>query len=171
MLANDVKDLLNEQINKELFSAYLYLDIANYYFDAGLNGFGNWFKIQAQEERDHANLFIQYLLNNSAKVNLTAIDAPNKSFTNFIQPLEASYEHELFVTASINTIFEAAYNKRDFRTMEFLNWFIKEQGEEEKNADELITKFNLFGNDSKGLYMLDNELAARVYAAPTYILD
>lgn len=171
MLKENISILLNEQVNKELYSAYLYLDISNYYIDNGLDGFGNWFKIQAQEEMDHAMLFIQYLQNNGDKVILGEIKAPSIKFDTFDTPLKESLKHEQFVTSSINNIYDAAYQAKDFRTMQFLDWFIKEQGEEEKNADDLITKYNLFGNDSKGLYMLNDELKQRVYTPPSLTLD
>lgn len=171
MLNEKVSSLLNEQIMKELYSAYLYLDMANYYNDAGLDGFENWFYIQAQEERDHAMLMRKYLLNNDEKVKLLPIDAPEETYAGFGAPLERTLAHEQTVTASIHTIYDAAYSIKDFRTMEFLNWFVKEQGEEEKNATDLITKFQLFGSDAKGLYQLDQELKARIYAAPSLVLD
>lgn len=165
-----VAELLNQQVNKEFYSAYLYLDMANYYFSKGLNGFGNWFQIQAQEERDHANLFITYLLNNGEQVKLEAIDAPNKEYKTFQDPLTTTMEHEQYVTSLINAIYAEASACHDFRTLQFLDWFVKEQGEEEKNADDLLTRFQLFGEDPKGLYMLDSELAGRVYSAPSLVL-
>jgi ferritin len=171
MLNQEVTKLLNEQITKELYSAYLYMDMANYYSDQSLNGFENWFFVQMQEERDHALLFRQYLLNNGELVKLAAVDAPDKSYESFREPLVLAYEHEQLVTASINNIYEAAYNVKDFRTMQFLDWFIKEQGEEEKNADDNVKKYDLFAGDPKGLYMLDNEMKARVYAAPSLVLE
>ena len=170
MLDTKVAELINTQINKEFYSAYLYLDFANYYKDAELNGFSNWYNVQAQEERDHAMLFIKYLQNNGAKVTLEAIDKPDKTFEDFEGPLAEGLKHECYVTELIHTIYNAAYDVRDFRTMQFLDWFVKEQGEEEKNADELLKRFHLFGHDPKGLYMLDSELAARVYAAPSLVL-
>ncbi len=170
MLNQEIAKLLNEQINKELFSAYLYLDIANYYADQTLNGFENWFFIQTQEERDHALLFRQYLLDNGASVTLTQIEGLNEKYNDFREPLVKAFEHEQYVTASINKIYEAAYKISDFRTMQFLDWFIKEQGEEEKNADDNIKKFDLFAGDPKGLYMLDSEMKARVYTAPSLVL-
>jgi len=170
MLNKDVVKLLNEQINKEFYSAYLYMDMANYYADQSLNGFEHWFFVQLQEERDHAMLFRQYLLNNSESVTLTEIAAPNKKYENFREPLTLALEHEQYVTASINNIYETAYVNKDFRTMQFLDWFIKEQGEEEKNSEDNINKYNLFAGDPKGLYMLDNELKARVYAAPSLVI-
>ncbi|QAT42776.1 ferritin [Aminipila luticellarii] len=171
MLKPEVAKLLNEQVNKEFYSAYLYMDMANYYSDQNLNGFEHWFDVQTQEERDHAMLFRQYLLNNGEQVTLTEIAAPEGSYKDFKDPLTKALEHEQYVTASINTIYEAAYKERDFRTMQFLDWFVKEQGEEEKNADDNIKKFDLFGGDPKSLYMLDNEMKARVYAAPSLVLD
>ncbi|MHB8131199.1 MAG: ferritin [Mobilitalea sp.] len=170
MLNKEVTQLLNEQINKEFYSAYLYMDMANYYSDNSLNGFEHWFVVQLQEERDHALLFRQYLLNNGEIVKLDAIAAPDKKYLSFRDPLVLAFEHEQFVTASINTIYEAAYKHKDFRTMQFLDWFIKEQGEEEKNADDNIKKYDLFAGDSKGLYMLDSEMKARLYAAPSLVL-
>lgn len=171
MLNKEVVQLLNEQVNKEFYSAYLYMDMANYYADESLSGFENWFFIQMQEERDHALLFRQYLLNNGERVKLTAIAEPDKTYANFRDPLVYALEHEQYVTASINAIYEAAYQCKDFRTMQFLDWFIKEQGEEEKNADDNIKKFDLFAGDPKGLYMLDNEFKGRVYAAPSLVLE
>ena len=170
MLDAKVAALLNEQVNKEFYSAYLYLDFANFYTDASLNGFANWYNVQAQEERDHALLFMQYMQNNSAKVTLEAIDRPDKKLVALKDPLVAGLEHEQYVTSLIHKIYDAAYSVKDFRTMQFLDWFVKEQGEEEKNADDLIKKMDLFGSDPKSLYMLDSELAARVYTAPSLVL-
>jgi ferritin len=169
-LNNKISTLLNEQINKELYSAYLYLDIADYYADQGLNGFENWFYVQAQEERDHAMLIRTYLLNNDETVTLSAIAAPELKKDELKTPLDETLKHEKTVTASINNIYAAAYEEKDFRVMQFLDWFVKEQGEEEKNATDLIRKFELFGSDSKGLYLLDQELGARVYAPPSLVL-
>lgn len=170
MLDQKVSALLNQQINKEFYSAYLYMDFSNYFNDQELNGFSNWYKIQAQEERDHALLFIQYLQNNSEKITFEAIDKPAVALKDSKQVLEEGLKHERYVTGLIHDIYEAAYNVRDFRTMQFLDWFVKEQGEEEKNADALIKKFELYGSDPRSLYMLDSEMAARVYAAPSLVL-
>lgn len=170
MLDAKVAELLNVQINKEFYSAYLYLDFSNYYADQGLNGFSNWYQVQAREERDHAMLFMQYLQNNGCKVTLDAIDKPDKEFHAFSEPLHAGYKHEQYVTSLIHTIYDAANAVKDFRTMQFLDWFVKEQGEEETNAEGLIKKFDLFGSDPRALYMLDGELAGRVYSAPSLVL-
>ncbi|MBQ3124526.1 MAG: ferritin [Clostridia bacterium] len=165
-----VSKLLNEQINKELYSAYLYLDFSVFYEAQGLDGFANWYMIQAQEERDHAMLFLKYLQNNGEKVTLDAVAKPDKELNVLMDPLKFGFEHEQYVTSLINDIYAAAYDVKDFRTMQFLDWFVKEQLEEEKNADDMIKKMELFGNDSKGLYSLDAEYAARVYTAPSLVL-
>lgn len=166
----NVSKLLNEQINKEFYSAYLYLDFANYYASVGLDGFENWYRVQAQEERDHAMLFYQYLQNNGESVTFEAVAKPEWERGDHMTPLKKALEHEKLVTASIDAIYAAAYEVRDFRAMQMLDWFIKEQGEEEKNAADLITRMELFGGDSKGLYMLNSELKARVYTAPSLVL-
>ena len=162
--------MLNEQINKEFYSAYLYLDFSNYFKAAGLDGFANWYMVQAQEERDHAMLFYQYLQNEGQTVTLEAIGKPDKVLNTNMDVLKAGLEHEEYVTSLINDIYAAAYEVKDFRTMQFLDWFVKEQGEEETNAKDMITKMELFGSDPRGLYLLNQELAARVYTAPSLVL-
>ena len=161
-----VYELINDQINKELYSAYLYLSFADYYEEEGLSGYANYFEIQAQEERDHAMIFRNYLHENGEAVKLLAIDMPDKTFANFLEPLEAAMEHEKYVTSLINDIYSAAFAVNDYRTMKFLDWFIEEQGEEEDTAETMLTRMKLFGNDAKALYDLDQECAARVYTAP-----
>lgn len=170
MFSKKVTTLLNSQIQKEFFSAYLYLYFSNYYEEQGLKGFANWFRVQAQEERDHALLFIQYMQNNDLSITLESIEKPDTPLNEHMDALKAALAHEQYVTQSIHTIYEAAYEAKDFRTMQFLDWFVREQGEEETNAQDNIKKMELFGADSKGLYMLDQELGARVYAAPSLIL-
>lgn len=170
MLDQKVSKLLNEQIVKEFYSAYLYLDFSVFYEAEGLDGFANWYMIQAQEERDHAMLFLKYLQENGEKVSLDVIGKPDKELKTLMDPLKAGLEHERYVTSLINDIYAAAYDVKDFRTMQFLDWFVKEQMEEEKNADDMIKKMELFGGDAKGLYSLDAEYAARVYTAPSLVL-
>ena len=165
-----VAGLLNDQINKELYSAYLYLDMANFYDEKGLDGFANWYEIQAKEEQDHAMLIYQYLHNNNEKVTLEAIAKPDKTFTTLLDPLTAGLAHEQYVTSLINNIYTAAQEVKDFRTTQFLDWFIKERGEEEKNSSDQITKMELFGDDARSLYMLNEELKSRVYSAPSLVL-
>jgi ferritin len=170
MLNEKLVSLLNKQINMEWYSAYFYLDIYSYYMDKNLNGFGNWFYVQTQEERDHAMLFTKYLLNNGEKAKLEDIKASDVLFKDFSEPLKVAYAHELKVTESINNIYDVAYSLKDFRTMQFLDWFVKEQGEEEKNTESLVKRYDLFGSDSKGLYSIDTELTARIYTPATLII-
>jgi len=165
-----IKALLNEQINKELYSAYLYVDIANYYDELDLDGYANYYMVQAQEERDHALLFMKYMQNNGWKVTLEAIAKPEKTYGNILDPLEVAAEHERYVTSLINTIYHECYEARDYRTMKFLDWFVDEQMEEEDNADSMINRYKLFGSDPKGLYALDQEYTGRVYTAPSLVL-
>ena len=165
-----IAKLLNEQINKEFYSAYLYLDISNYYDELDLDGYANYYMIQAQEERDHALLFMKYMQSNGLKVTLDAIAKPDKTFDSILAPLEVAAEHERYVTGLINDICHACHEGKDYRTLKFLDWFVNEQMEEEDNADKMVSRYKLFGSDPKGLYALDQEYAARVYAAPSLVL-
>lgn len=170
MLNAKVKDLLNTQINLELYSAYLYLDFANYYYDKGLDGFAHYYDIQSQEERDHAMHLRAYLHDNGESVTFEAIAKPDKEVKEVDDPIKFALEHEIFITASINGIYKAASEANDYRTMQYLDWYVKEQGEEEKNADDLLKKYNLFGIDPKGLYELNRELLGRAYSPATFDL-
>ena len=167
---NKVVTLLNDQINKEFYSAYLYLDIANYYQDMNLNGYANYYNIQAQEERDHALLFMQYMQNNGLKVTLEAIAKPDKTFDSVLSPMEVAAGHERYVTSLINNIYRESHADGDYRTMKFLDWFIDEQMEEENSADTMIGQYKLFGGSPQGLYQLNQEYAGRVYTAPSLTL-
>ncbi len=147
MFNEKVKELLNAQITKEFYSAYLYLYFANYYEKEGLSGFANWFQVQAQEERDHAMLFRQYMQNNDLEITFEAVGKPDVLLKEHMDALKGSLAHEQYITGEINAIYEAAFEAKDFRSMQFLDWFVKEQGEEETNATDLIRKMELFGSD------------------------
>jgi len=162
--------LLNQQINKEFYSAYLYLDMSNFYDEMDLDGYANYYMIQAQEERDHALLFMKYMQSNNLKITLEAIDRPDKVFETVLDPLVAAAEHERYVTALINDIYHECHNAKDYRKRKFLDWFVDEQMEEEDNADSMISRYKLFGGDPRGLYLLDQEYAGRVYTAPSLVL-
>ena len=165
-----IATLLNQQINKELYSAYLYMDMHNYYDSLDLDGYANYYMIQAQEERDHALLFMKYMQINGLKITLEAIDKPDKVYNSVLDPLVAAAEHERYVTDLINNIYHECREAHDYRTMKFLDWFVDEQMEEEDNADSMINRYKLFGTDPKGLYSLDQEYAGRIYSAPSLIL-
>lgn len=170
MLKPEIQDLIADQVNYEFYSAYIYLGIRIYFEDKNLNGFANWFNIQTQEERDHATLMLQYLLNNEAVPKLTEVKAVPNSYNTFLDALKTAHAHELKVTERIHHIYGAALKAEDFRTVQCFDWFVKEQGEEEKNIDDIIKRYELFAHDTKGLYNLDAELATRVYTAPTLVL-
>ncbi len=161
MLTKKVKDLITDQINKELYSAYLYLDFANYYEDEGFEGFAHWYEVQCEEEVGHAKKLRKYLIDNSESVKLEAIAKPDKTFKSVAEPVKAGLEHEKYVSGLIDAIYAAALDAKDFRTMEFLNWFVEEQLEEEKNGTDLVRKVELIGDDAHALLVLDGELLAR----------
>lgn len=166
-LNDNVAELMNKQINEELYSAYLYLTFADYYEERGLKGFANWYMIQVQEEVAHAKILRRYLLDNDVQVKMLAIAQPDLAFENDLAPLLAGQEHERYITGKINDCYAAAADVRDFRTMQLLDWFVKEQGEEEANASDMVKNMQLFGCDPKGLYDLDREYQTRAFVAPT----
>ncbi|MHA7993074.1 ferritin [Collinsella sp. BM28] len=163
----NVAKVLEEQINKEFYSAYLYLTFADYYEDRGLKGFANWYEIQVKEEVDHAMAMRRYLLDNDYKPTMFAIEQPSMHFENDLDPLEAGLAHEEYVTSLIHHCYEVAHEAHDIRALRMLDFFVKEQGEEEANARDMVTKMKLFGSDPKGLYDLDREYQARVYTQMT----
>lgn len=164
---NTVRELLNQQINQEFFSAYLYLDYACFFEQSGLKGFAKWFRVQALEELCHGCLFIQYLLDCGETVKWQKISPPlwstNESKAS-ASILVSALQHEQFITGLIDSIHVHAQAVHDLRTIHFLDWFIAEQTEEEQNAAELIQKFQLYGHDPSALYSLDHELGKREYA-------
>lgn len=159
----DISKQLNKQINYELYSAYFYLDISNYYLETDLDGFAGWFRVQTQEERDHAMLIMDYLQDNDEPVRLESVQAPERKYQNAGHPLDLAYAHEQKVTSAIHTLYESAMDKKDYRSMQFLNWFIREQQEEERSVRDLINRYRLFGSDQKSLYLLNSELKSRSY--------
>ncbi|WP_297060172.1 ferritin [uncultured Duncaniella sp.] len=167
MLNSKVQDAINEQINAELYSAYLYLSMAQYFEAEGLPGFANWFKVQFQEEQAHATIFMNYVNQRGGRVLLKAIEAVPTTWESSMAVFEATLVHEQKVTALINSLYTLAMNEEDYATRDRLNWFVSEQVEEEDNCRELIDKLRLIGDNGMGIYMLNTELAARTYAAPS----
>ena len=167
MINQKVGKILNSQVNKELYSAYLYLSMSAYFSDKGLLGFANWMRIQAQEEQAHAMLIYDFLINRGEKVVLTAVDAPPKSWENSLSVMEEVLKHEVYVTGLINNIISIAEEVKDRATISYMNWFIDEQVEEEANSQDIISKLKLIGEDKSALYLLDKDLAARVFVQPT----
>ncbi len=167
MLSQKIQDALNEQINAELWSAYLYLSMGMFCEDKGLPGVANWFRIQFKEEQAHAEIFMNYIVRRGGRVILKPIaEVPTDGWATTTDLFRATLEHEQKVTALINNIYAMAEAERDYATRDQLNWFVNEQVEEEEAAQDLINKFTLIGTDGPGLYTLDRELATRVYNVP-----
>ena len=156
-----VYDLMLNQINKELYSSYLYMDMANFYEEKGLGGFAHWFNKQAHEEFEHAEAFINYLHNVDQKVTLAAIDGINEEYKGLIDPLKKQVEHEACVTSLIVAIYEAAIEANDYGAKLFLEGFIKEQEEEEKNARDMLDSFKMVEGEKVGVFMLNSEYGKR----------
>jgi ferritin len=166
MLSNELEKALNEQINAELWSAYLYLSMAMNFEKAGLPGVANWYKVQFKEEQAHAEIFMNYVNQRGGTVELAPIAAVPTRWATPLDAFKATLEHERKVTALIAALYATAEQCRDYATRDKLNWFIAEQVEEEETAQKYIDKFNLIGHDGMGVYMLDQELGARVYNVP-----
>ena len=167
MISEKIEKLLNDQIQKEFYSGYLYLSFEAYFTSRNLSGFAHWFRIQAMEERDHALIFFNYLNRVGGRVKLQQIDAPQWDFQSIEEVILMQLEHERYVTKSIYAIADQSIAERDHKTNSFLQWFIDEQVEEEENAEQNLQKLRLVGeNDGKGLLLLDTEMAARVYTVP-----
>lgn len=167
MISERMQQKLNEQIQKEFYSAYLYLSMEAYFASINLNGFANWFHIQAQEEKDHAMLIFDYVNRVGGRVTLMGIDAPKVEFGSIEEVLQDTLVHEQFVTKSIYDIVDVALEERDHKTNAFLQWFVNEQVEEEENADSNLKKFALVKDDGRGILMLDTEMATRIYTPIT----
>lgn len=156
-----MQDAINEQINKEFYSSYLYLSMAAYFEDKNLMGFGHWMRLQADEERAHAMKLYNFILDAGGHVQLRAIDAPPVEWKSNLEVAERVAEHEAKVTASIHALYELALNEKDYAAQVLLQWFITEQVEEEKNAAELVANLRLIEERGTAVLMLDHRLAKR----------
>lgn len=168
MINEKVQNVLNSQINKEFYSAYLYLAMSAYFDEIGLFGFSNWTKVQAREEVDHGMILFDYIIERDGQVKLEQIDAPVREFENPLQVFEKILEHEKFVTESINSVAHMSHDECDLATRHFINWYISEQVEEEANARDIIDKLRLFGDDCTSLYLMDKEMSQRQYKQHIY---
>ena len=160
-IGKTMQDAINEQINKEFFSSYLYLSMAAYFEDKNLMGFGHWMRLQADEEREHAMKFYNYVLDAGGRVYLKAIEAPATDWKSNLQVAEEVAAHEAKVTASIHALYELALQEKDYAAQVLLQWFITEQVEEEKNAAELVAKLRLIEERGTAVLMLDHRLSKR----------
>ncbi len=161
MIGKAMQEAMNEQINKEFFSSYLYLSMAAYFEDKNLTGFAHWMRLQADEEREHAMKFYNYILDAGGRVYLKAIDAPETDWKSNLHVAEQVAEHEAKVTASIHDLYALALEEKDYAAQVMLHWFISEQVEEEKNAAELVAKLKLIEERGTAVLMLDHRLAKR----------
>ncbi len=152
---------LNDQINKEWYSGYLYLSMATYFESLNLGGFASWMEIQAKEEFGHAMKIYKYVHERLDRVVLKAIDAPKTEWKSPLEAFEEAFAHEQFISASINSIVDLAMEHRDHATRNFLNWFVEEQVEEEESVDKIVQKLKMVQKAPHGLYMLDRELGQR----------
>jgi ferritin len=167
MLKKNMLKAINEQINAELYSAYLYMSMSGWCESKDLAGMANWMRVQAQEELFHASRFFDYINDRDGQVLLTAIDGPPTEWKSAINAFEEVLAHEQKVTARINKLVELAAKETDHTTHTYLQWFVNEQIEEEANARKIIGQLRLMGDSGSGLYLLDKELATRVFTMPT----
>jgi ferritin len=157
-----VLDALNEQIKQEFYSSHVYLSVAAYAENAGLPGFANWFRVQADEEHEHAIKIYDFILDRGAKVRLLPIDAPPSDFGSPLQIAEKALEHEQRVTGLIHSLYDLAVKEGDQPAQVMLQWFVTEQVEEEKNATLLVDQLRMVGDNRAALLMLDMEMGKRV---------
>jgi ferritin len=167
MLSEKMVEALNKQVNNEFYSAYLYLSMSAYSTFIGLKGFANWFMVQYQEEMVHTMKLYDYINNQGGQVKLTAIAQPPTEFGKPLDMFEKTLEHEKFITKCINDLVNLAIKEKDHATKIFLQWYVTEQIEEEANDNEIISKLKLVGKEGNGLFMIDKELATRVFTPPT----
>jgi ferritin len=161
MLNKKMQDAINDQINKELYSSYLYLSMAAYLEDKNLSGFAHWMRIQETEEREHAMKFYDFMVERGGRVSLKAIDAPRAEWNSTLELAEEVAAHEALVTASIYALYELALAEKDYPAQIMLQWFISDQVEEEKNAAEIVANLKLIEDRGTAVLMLDHRLAKR----------
>jgi ferritin len=166
MLNDKMRDAMNEQINKELYSAYLYQSMMAHFEALGLQGFATWMRIQSMEETLHAYKFYDFMVERGGKVTLTAIDGPETTWPTPLAAFEQVVSHEQFVTSLINNLMDIALEIRDHASTSFLQWYVDEQVEEEATAEQVVNKLKLIGDNPQALLMIDAELGARVFAVP-----
>jgi ferritin len=161
MIGKAMQDAINEQINKELFSSFLYLSMAAYFTEKNLDGFAHWMRLQAGEEYEHAMKFYDFILDRGGRVYLKALDAPATDWNSNLEVAEQVAAHEASVSSSIHDLYELALKEKDYAAQVMLQWFITEQVEEEKNAADLVAKLKLIEERGTAVLMLDHRLSKR----------
>jgi ferritin len=169
MINKNIQNAINDQINAETYSSYLYLSMSAYFNSINLPGFANWMKCQAQEELIHAMKFFDFVNERGGDVTLKAIDGPPTSWDSPAHAFEEAYKHEQKVTSLINALVDLAIAERDHASSSFLQWFVNEQVEEEASANDVVQRLKLAGDQGGGLFMIDRELATRTFVYPTTI--
>lgn len=164
MLREKIEKTLNEQVNAEMYSSYLYLSMSAYFDSKNLEGFSHYMKIQAQEELVHAMKIFNYVNERGGRVELTAIEAPKTDWDSPLEVFKNAYEHELKVTALINNLVDLSISEKDHATTQFLQWYVEEQVEEEASADEIVQKITLAKDAPGAMYMINKELSQRIEA-------
>jgi len=166
MISRKIEEALNGQINAELYSAYLYLSMESYFESVSLPGFANWMRVQTQEELMHAMKIYDFINERGGRVLLKAIDQPQSEWKSPLVAFEAVYKHEQKVTGLINDLVNLATEEKDHATTAFLQWFVNEQVEEEKNASDIVGKLKLIEADPQALFMMDSQMAKRLFTPP-----
>ena len=166
MISEKMTEALNDQMNAEMYSAYLYMAMSAASTHSGYKGAAGWFMVQYQEEMTHAMKFYNYLVERGGRVMLKPIDGPETEWESPVEVFKAAYEHEQKVTGMINDLVDTAIKERDHATNSMLNWFVDEQVEEEASTSEIYEKLLMIGDNKSALFMLDKELGARVFAEP-----
>ena len=161
MISKTIQNAINEQINKELYSSYLYLSMAAFFENKNLPGFAKWLYVQADEERLHGMKFFEHLIDRSGKVELKAIAGPEIDWKTNLDVFKQVQQHEAAVTASINALYELALKEKDYPSQVLLQWFITEQVEEEKNAADIVQQLELIDAKGTAVLMLDHQLGKR----------
>ena len=163
MISDAMEKALNDQINAEYHSSYIYLAMAAYFESINMRGFANWMTVQAREEMVHVMKFYHYVFERGGRVTLKAIPAPPKEWKSILDAFRAAYAHEQLISGRINKLMELAVKEKDFATQALLQWFVTEQVEEEASACEWVTKLEMVGDSKPGLYMMDREAGARAF--------
>lgn len=171
MLTKKIEDAINDQINAEFWSGYLYLAMSCDMEEKGYKGIANWFRVQFEEELAHARIFINHVLARGGKVNLMPIKEVPSEYDSPAQAFAKTLEHEKVVSSLINNLYSMAEDEKDYATRQMLNWFVAEQVEEEDTAREMIDNLKLIGNDGTGIYQFDRQLATRTYTAPALLTN
>jgi ferritin len=167
MVSRKMEEALNGQVNKEMYSAYLYMAMSAYSDSIGLKGFANWFMVQYHEEMLHAMKIYEFIARVGGKVKLASVAEPPSEFGTPLEMFKKTLEHEQFITKSINDLVDLAMEDKDHATQIFLQWYVTEQVEEEENDNDIIAKLELVGNGKEGIFMIDQELGGRMTTVPT----